>query len=411
MKQAETSYDVIIVGGGLVGASLACALGHLPISVAMIEAVANPVRLAEDYDARTLALSYSSRQIFQGLGIWDSIADTVSTIRNIHVSQEGSFSVARFDAAHQNLPALGHVVPFQHLQNSLNIASSGIKNLTTFCPAKLTAITPEEDHANILIEFEGKSQALRGKLIVACDGASSITRELLSIGTHEHNYEQRALVANVSVKKSKPQVAYERFTKQGPLALLPVGDERYALVWTAQEDRCQELLGMSDEDFIQQIQRLFGFRLGRFTQVGKRHSFPLRLVKSKAQTARRVVLLGNAVHSLHPIGAQGLNLGLRDVAAIAQLIDDAVKKQKDVGDAALLSAYEKWREPDQKRMIQFTHSLTKVFAKSWIGLPPLRDMGLFALDTFPILRDSFAKHSVGLWGEVPKLACGLSLGE
>ncbi|MCI0508143.1 MAG: 2-octaprenyl-6-methoxyphenyl hydroxylase [Gammaproteobacteria bacterium] len=413
-QKSQTDYDLVIAGGGMVGASLACALGNQPLRIAMIEAHNQKLDTPPSYDDRAIALSWGTSQIFRALGLWERLAVKSTAIKQIHVSDRGHFGVTRIDNQEEHVEALGYVITARDLGQVLYGALSQYSNLTILKPAQLTdlAFTDTEAHATITVNH-GTNDATRedcsSKLIVAADGGGSSVRQLLNIDTRQYDYRQTAITANVSVSRPHNNVAFERFTAQGPLALLPMEGNRCSLAWTRQNKVADSILALSDEEFLRQLQREFGNRLGRFTRVGQRSAYPLQLLKASAQVMKRVALIGNAAHTLHPIAGQGFNLGMRDVAALAQIVIEQHTAGRDIGLLQALQPYQQWRQRDHQSIIGFTDSLVKIFSNRFAPLALARNLGLIATDIIPPLKHTLAQYTMGMAGKLPRLARGLPL--
>ena len=411
-SSAHTDYDLIIIGGGMVGTSLAISLAVQPLRIALVEAATLRSKDAAppNYDDRAIALSFGARRIFEGMGLWSDIAPRATAIKHIHVSDQGRFGFTRLDAKQENVDALGYVVTARQLGASLMDKLQDCTNLTVISPATLTNLSfDSEDATAEILHNDGNTQLLTAKLVVAADGGHSQVRQQLDIHTTDRDYQQTAIIANLTPEKPHQNIAYERFTRNGPLALLPMPDNRCSLVWTRAPEDAERLLQLSDEDFIAELQPCFGKRLGRFLKIGKRHSYPLQLIQAQEQVRARLALIGNAAHTLHPIAGQGFNLGLRDVATLAQSIVDARQADIDIGSLAVLEDYAQWRQRDHQQVIGFTNTLVQTFSNR---LPPLalaRNLGLIATDIIPPLKHSLARHSMGLAGKLPRLARGLPL--
>lgn len=382
----------------MVGASLAVALAPLGLRVAMVEAFAfNPSTAQPAYDDRSVALSYGSSLIYQDLGLWSGLQNAAEPISSIHVSDQGFFGASRLHAAKEKVPALGYVIENRVLGNVLydTLQQSEVE---VIAPARVTQITQQaDDHAaSLLIDNNGTEQELRCHLLVIADGADSPLRKQLGISTRERDYQQSAVIANVSTAKPHHNIAYERFTRSGPLALLPLSRGRYSLVWTRRADEVADTLALDDAGFLQQLQQAFGYRQGEFVKTGKRSSYPLRLVKSEVESAGRALVIGNASHALHPVAGQGLNLALRDVAVLTRLLRAAVTNAEDVGSAELLAEYTRLRTPDYQRVVNYTDGLVRVFSSDLPGLGHARAGGLLAVDRLKPLRKQLARHSMGL---------------
>jgi 2-octaprenyl-6-methoxyphenol hydroxylase len=405
--------DVAIAGGGLVGASLALALSSLKLKVALIEAHPFGTTDQPSFDDRTTALSNGSRRIFDGIGVWSLIEREATPIRRIHVSDQGRFAFARIDAREQHLEALGYVVTnrvmgaalWQRLQEEA---------VTLLAPARVidAELAPESRS----LRCEAGSEAtvtVDARLVVAADGAQSVVRQAAGVGATTWDYGQHALIANVFTQRFHDHVAYERFTAEGPLALLPLSEARVGLVWTFAPDVAAQMQTLGDAEFLERLQRAFGFRLGRFTKVGARHVYPLALTRSDEHVAPRLAVVGNAAQALHPIAGQGFNLGLRDAASLAEVLADALHAapggEIDAGDGLLLERYRQWRETDRRRIVGFTDGLVRLFTQPFGPVKLVRDVGMLAFDLLPQAKDALSQLSLGAAGRIPRLARGARL--
>jgi len=408
-------YDIVIIGGGLVGASLACALGEQDLRIAVIEAVPLASESQPSYNDRTVALGYGSRQIFEGIGIWSEIAELGATaIKKIHVSDKGHMGKTRLDCASEGLDALGYVVETRLLGKALGDRLAQLSNVELICPAQLVSLQFDASSAQVKVDCDGVMQTLSAKLVVGADGVQSSVREQLGIETFDMNYNQTAVITNISVERPHQNVAYERFTATGPLALLPMsdveGEHRCSVVWTIKDKDKEAALELDDAAFLAGLQQRFGGQLGKFTNVGKRVAFPLALRQAREHVRERLALIGNAAHTVHPIAGQGFNLGLRDVAVLAQVIVEATQVDEDIGELQVLKRYAKWRRRDHVRVLGFTDSMVRLFSNN---IPPLalaRNLSLVVTDLFPPLKKLITRQAMGLSGRLPKLARGLKLG-
>ena len=402
------SFDVAIVGGGMVGATLAVALAPLHLRVALIEAVPHNAASQPSFDERTTALSNGSRRILETIGVWRAVNAQATPIAKIHVSDRGRFGFARIDASEQGLPAMGYVLPNRALGSALwsLLPSPGIK---IFCPAEVSGLAANEAAVKIEIAEAGAKIAIDAKLIVAADGAQSVVRSAFGVAAEVRDYNQTAVITTVLPQRFHDNVAYERFTPEGPLALLPLDGGRCTLVLTFAKDAAQSALAWSDQEFLAEVQRRFGFRLGRFLKVGRRVPYPLSLTQSDRTSAPRCVIIGNAAQGLHPVAGMGFNLGLRDAACLAELIAENLASDADPGSAKLLSEYDAWRRADRGGVIAFTDGLVRLFSNPLSGVARLRNLGLLAFDLLPPAKSALSRLSTGGGGRVPKLARGVAL--
>jgi 2-octaprenyl-6-methoxyphenol hydroxylase len=389
-REAE-KLDIAIVGGGLVGASLALALSKTSHSVALIESASTPSGEGS-WDERCIALNAASRRIFESIGVWSDLAASAEPILWTHISERGRFGVARFTAEEAGLPALGYNIPVRALGQVLWRALQSTKT-TIFSPASVDEISV--DAASASLRLTPHASLLTSRLTIAADGAQSAIRQLLGLNARTHDYGQSAIVTAVRTSRAHRGCAYERFTPAGPIALLPK-PEGCSLVWTVPASRVDEMLAWSDDVFLQQAHETFGGRLGRFTALGRRSAFPLSQVIGEQLTAPRVMFAGNAAQSLHPVAAQGFNLGLRDVATIAELLADAI----DPGAPEVLAQYERRRTRDRDVVAGFTDKLVRLFSNRIPGLQGLRHLGLLALDLMPPVKSAVMWQNLG-YGALP----------
>jgi 2-octaprenyl-6-methoxyphenol hydroxylase len=417
-------YDVAIVGGGMVGATLAVALSPLGLRIAVIEATAHDAADQPSFDERTTALSNGSRRILETLRIWPEVASAATPIAKIHVSDQGQFGFARIDASEQGLAAMGYVLPNRVLGSALWSRIAAETALHTYCPSEVLRVTPGEDEVGIALRgSDGAEVALTARLIVAADGVHSAVRDAFGIDSERRDYGQTALITTVLPKKFHDHVAYERFTGSGPLALLPLADGRCTLVLTLDAADVPSAITWSDEEFLREVQRRFGFRLGRFLQVGRRLTYPLALTQAAETSAHRCVVVGNAAQGLHPVAGMGFNLGLRDVASLAELLAERVATADagaepaggvpaggvDTGAAQLLAAYDAWRAADRRAIIRFTDGLVRVFSTRLRVVRHLRNLALLVFDQLPAAKTALSQLSTGAGGRIPKLARGVPL--
>jgi 2-octaprenyl-6-methoxyphenol hydroxylase len=399
-------YDIIIVGGGLAGSALACALAPLSLRIAIIEAKPT-THTGPDPDGRSLTLSASSKNIFSGMDLWSLLKSTATPIKTIHVSDRGHFGNVLLNAEKLDLEAIGYVIPMQHLLSVLEQQAATHADLIQ--PAQVKAMAYHQSTWQVTINHLSQEYKITAPLLVAADGINSIIRQQHNITVTKRDYQQTAIVSQVTVSQPQAFSAFERFTASGPIALLPRGGEHYGLVFTVPQEQTADWLALPDQAFINALQQRFGWRLGQFQAIAKRHAYPLSLVYAEQQTQPGLVLLGNAAHTLHPIAGQGFNLALRDIAHLADRLAQAVKNQQPLGNNEMLAHYEQQRLAEQKRMIRFTDGLTRWFcSKRWHAILS-RQLGMLVMDQSTFLQQRLTKHLLGKNGYNSRLACGLKL--
>jgi 2-octaprenyl-6-methoxyphenol hydroxylase len=407
---APPDCDVAIVGGGMVGASLALALAPLGFRVTLVEAVLPEEDAQPSFDERTIALSNGTRRIFQGLGVWDEIQRSATPIRRIHVSDRGRFGTAQLSAAEQGVPALGFVVETRAVGAALWRRLRASPDTRLIAPARVVDSRTLDDRVVLQLEGPGGPRSLHARLVVAADGARSIVRRQSGVDAERWDYGQTAIITNVVAERFHDYTAYERFTPTGPLALLPIADGRCVVVWTLEPSVAEETLALDDATFLQRLQDRFGWRLGRLTRVGKRLSYPLALTRAEAVEAPRTVIIGNAAQGLHPIAGQGFNLGLRDAVTLAEVLaDHAGEGGKDAGESTVLERYADWRRADRNALIAFTDGLVRVFGNPFAPIRAARSLGMMLFDVTPAAKTAMARLSLGFAGRLPRLARGLPL--
>ena len=413
VEQPRARYDVAVVGGGLVGAAFALLLQSLrrpdapSLRVLVIEAAAHAaeeedglLQPAPDFDVRTTALSEGSRLVLEQMGLWSALQEWVTPIQRIHVSDRGHFGAVEMNAAKAGVDALGHVVENRHLGKLLLHALQQSDDIDFLCPASTQQIRPRPDGMRLSLNTAGREQELDAALVVLADGGKSDLCRQLGIGIDRQAYGQQALIANVAFRKAHEGVAFERFTDQGPMAVLPLSDlagaHRGALIWTQPDIQAEAMLAMPDEAFLQALQDRFGYRLGVFSRVGQRHAFPLSLDVAREQLRPGLVLLGNVAHTLHPVAGQGLNLALRDARTLARCIAQGHREGVSPGEMGLLQSYMAQRQRDQDLTIAFSHHVTGLFTTSNPLQVWTRKFGLFSIDLLPPARQLFTRQAMGL---------------
>lgn len=408
----STDCDIVIAGGGMVGSSLAIALQPLGLNVAVVEPVARDDAVQPSFDERSTALSRSSQRLFEALDLWPRIVSGATAIRHIHVSEKGRFGFSHIDAAEQRVEALGYVVINRVLGTVLHDALSHA-GVTMLCPARITAVERGDDHLIVVCDSATGPVRRSCRLLVAADGARSAVRDMLGISASTVNYGQLAITGNLLPEKRPDNCAFERFTDDGPIAFLPLADDRAAFVWVLSPERAESVMQLDDASFAAALQQAFGYRLGGFSRIGKRSAYPLALTRASALIAPRGVLVGNAAHGLHPIAAQGFNLGLRDVATLCDCLleasMDAGPQRLDPGAPRVLETYAAWRRSDQGKLVRFTDGLVRLFGDHRRPIGILRNVGMLGFDVVPGVRSLFARHTMGLSGRLPRLSRGVPL--
>lgn len=396
------SFDILIVGGGLVGASLAIALDGAGLCVALAEAAPPRVDLQPSYDERNLALARASVNALEALGVLDE-RTPAEPIRRIHVSRRGDFGAVRLDADALGLPAFGAVLPARELGNALLARLDRCRDLERIAPARAVAIEAGAENVRIDLRVGETDRAVRARLLVGADGTASFVRGALDIGTHAHDYAQSAFVTTLSLDKPLDGLAYERFTDSGPVALLPLGGRRAGLVLTVPSEEAARVAALDDAGFLAFVHARFGYRAGRFSRPGRRTPYPLARTLAERTIAPRSVLVGNAAQTVHPVGAQGFNLGLRDALTLAELLRETQAAHGDPGDAALLARHAERRAPDRDATTAFSDDLVRLMGNDSLPMRALRSLGWHALERIAPAKRRFALRGMGFRGDVAEL--------
>ena len=408
-SSVKTDFDVVIVGGGMIGVSMALAISSLNLSIAVIEKVRREHQSQPSFDDRSTALSRSSQSMFTALGVWDQIHDASMPIKSIHVSDQGRFGFSHITAEEQEVEALGYVVINRVLGDVLLGNAKKKSNVHFFCPAEITSVEFQEDYCNVKFKSQDSKNSISSQLLIAADGANSDIRDSLGIGMKQINYDQVAIIGNLLTEKPIASRAFERFSESGSIALLPINKGRTAFIWIVPTKDAESLMSASENIFLSAMQEVFGLRLGIFSSLGERVSYPLALTEAQRLYSRRSVIIGNAANSLHPVAAQGFNLGLRDVATLAECIyKETLKNKTDLGNSNLLFEYSEWRQYDHKKLKIFTDGLVRLFGSQRKSVRILRNVGMMYFDLIPGFRKLFIKHTMGLTGRLPRLSRGIA---
>ncbi len=404
---AGERYDVAVAGGGAIGAALACALADTGAKVLLADPWVDAAESSPAFAPRPLALSLASERVLAALGVWGGPAPGATPIESIHVSEAGRFGAARLEAAESGVRRFGSVVAAAALGAALRDAVSrrGAIHRTggRIVDAAMSADTVA---SHVIDAAEGPSFPFHASLLVVADGGRSGLRDALGVDTTVRDYRQCAVASVVEADRPCPHTAFERFTPNGPVALLPMGEARYGLVWSCGEEQARELAVLPEREFAGALEAVFAGRLGGFSPIGERSVFPLRLERADPVVSERAVLVGNAANHLHPVAGQGFNLGMRDVACLAEVVAAARRDGASPGDAAVLGRYRRRRAPDHAAVARFTDVLVDVFGHRFSPAAPLRAPALVALDLAPPLKRALARRAMGLAGKVPRLALG-----
>lgn len=396
------NYDLLIVGGGLAGNCLALALQGSGLQMAIVEANTREQQQASPAGDRALALSAGTVAMLESLEIWQGISHAATAIDTIHVSDKGHFGKTRLSASTERVPALGYVITARDIEGHVAelVRQAGIELLS---PARVAGLISGPEEVNASLKLANEAATATARLLVGADGGTSTVRNLLGIGQKTHDYGQTALVTTVKSSLPNRNTAYERFTASGPLALLPVGRKQSAVVWTRTKADAEALMAGGEAEFLSELQQCFGYRLGALTLTAPRRAFPLSLIRAEQMVSGRAVIIGNAVHQLHPVAGQGFNLGLRDVVSLAETLIEQHRRGCDIGDPEFLKAYAVARQKDHDRTILFTDRVVRIFSNDWTAVAAARNIGLTLLDHLPAAKTLLARHAMGLAETLPLL--------
>ncbi|MFA3127469.1 2-octaprenyl-6-methoxyphenyl hydroxylase [Acinetobacter pittii] len=397
--------QVIIVGGGMVGLSLSLMLAKANIAVKLLEAVKYPnyddqnvAPYHSSFDARNTALSRRSVQIYQKLGLWDALQQHATPILQVHITEQGSFGKARLIAEQEKVESFGQVIENAWLGRVLLTQVRQQPLIELIDGVQVTALTQDAEQVHIEAKRGDEVLKLESKLLIAADGRDSFCRQAIGIGVDVHDYDQVAIVTTVQTSKPHEQVGFERFSALGPLALLPLpGGYRRSVVWPVKKGTESEWLGdENDQHFLSALQQTYGDRAGKFEKTGKRFSYPLSQVLAHKQAVGRVILMGNAAHTIHPVAGQGFNLCLRDADVLVRYLVNQLTASDDIGNPDNLLAYEQARLSDQQRVIKFCDTVVRGFSNQNPLLKLIRNTGLIAFDVIPGVKPLVANYAMGL---------------
>ncbi len=394
-------YDLVIVGGGIIGLTLAAALKNSGLSVLLIEAKVASIAVAK---GQAYAIHMLSALIYQGIGIWDKMLPQIAKYSQVRLSDADYSEVVEFAATDLGTQELGYVAEHQALLQPLQEFIQGCANVTYLCPAEVVNTQYQQDTVAIDIKIGEEIRTVRSKLLVAADGARSPIRQTAGIKTSGWKYWQSCIVAFVKPEKSHNDTAYEKFWTSGPFAILPLPGNRCRIVWTAPHDEAKALCALDDEQFLAELTQRYGEHMGKLELLGDRFIFPVQLMQSDRYVLPRLALIGDAAHNCHPVGGQGLNLGIRDAAALAQVLETATAADEDIGNIQVLKRYERWRKQENLTILGFTDLLDRIFSNKFLPLLLARRLGLWMMRRVPVLKIFTLKLMIGLKGRTPELA-------
>jgi 2-octaprenylphenol hydroxylase len=403
MTKKQQAYDITIVGGGMVGATLACALGNKGFNIALIETVTPDTAWPkEKFDIRVSAITRATVNVFKAIGAWQGMVDRrVCPYRNMHVWDASGDGVIHFDSAEIGEPDLGHIAENSVIQAALWDRLDHIPAVTRYCPAQCHAIEWHDDYCRVTLE---DAQVIESQLLVGADGGRSWVRTQAGIHTIGWQYQQTAVVGTVKTAEHHRDTAWQRFLPDGPLAFLPMPDGYSAIVWSTTAEHAEALIKLNKRDFLEELHQSFGNSLGQMKSVGPRGAFPLRLSHTEEYVRPRLALIGDAAHSIHPLAGQGVNLGVADAASLVQVILEARQKQQDIGRLQVLRRYERWRKGENLTMLAAMDGFKRLFSNDQTLLRWTRNVGLNLTNQTPPLKHFFMRQALGTMGDLPELA-------
>ncbi|MFM5888064.1 MAG: FAD-dependent hydroxylase [Dolichospermum sp.] len=397
-------YDLVIVGGGIVGLTLAAALKNSDLSILLIEAKPTSAAVAK---GQAYAVHLLSARIFQGIGIWEKMLPKIEKYHQVCLSDADYSNIVKFQTSDLGkdvkTPELGYVAEHDAILAPLQEFVHNCPNITYICPGEVIKTENQLDIVNITIKINNQTQIIRSKLLVAADGSKSAIRQAAGIKTKGWKYWQSCIVAFIKPEKPHNNTAYEKFWSSGPFAILPLPGNRCRIVWTAPHEEAKALCSLNDEQFLAELTKRYGQQMGKLELLGERFIFPVQLMQSDRYVLPRLALIGDAAHNCHPVGGQGLNLGIRDAAALAEIIQTAHQNRQDIGNISILKKYERWRKKENLAILGFTDLLDRVFSNNFLPVVTVRRLGLWMMQKVPLIRIFALKLMIGLKGKTPAL--------
>ncbi len=399
----KADYDVVVVGAGMVGATLTLALSEKGLRVAVIEACEPQLEWpAGSHDLRVSAVTEASGQIFRSLGVWQTmVVSGVSPFSDMHVWDAGGGGEIHFDCAGIGAASLGHIIENRVIQAALVGRLQRQGRADWFCPDTVDAFDVSEERVSITLASGGQ---LSARLLAAADGGRSRIREMAAIETRGWRYDQTAVVATVKTEKPHQETAWQRFLETGPLAFLPLSDGQSSIVWSTSPEQAASLLTLDDEVFCAELAKAFDYRLGAVTATGSRAAFPLQLQHAKNYVLPRLALVGDAAHTIHPLAGQGVNLGLLDAATLAEVLAEASAMKRDPGAMPVLRRYERWRKGDNLLTMAVMDGFKRLFGAQSAPLRWLRNRGLSLVDSMEPVKHQIMYQAMGFRGDLPQIA-------
>lgn len=397
------NYDLLIVGGGMVGLTLALALKDSGLSIAVVDSQPGAEQVSGEAELRVSAISYASQNILNAVGAWDGIlAQRLQPYTQMSVWEQDSFANIEFDCQQVDLPQLGHIIENKAIRSALWQQAELCPAIQLLAPEKISKLVFTPKQAIINLE---SGEMLTANLVVGADGANSFVRQQANLPVTFWDYEHTAIVATINTAESHTNTARQIFTPDGPLAFLPLWQQNQcSIVWSVGADKAQQLLQMSESDFSKALTSAFDNRLGLCELISSRQSYPLKMRYVRQWLDDRVVVIGDAAHTIHPLAGQGVNLGLADAAALAEAITDLQQQGLDIGDKRYLRQFERWRKTEASKMIAAMEGFKRLFAGNDPIKKLIRDLGMSAVNQLPLAKDKVIRHAMGLEGELPKMA-------